>query len=123
MKILKLGDSGSGVEQLQNQLKQLGFDIGIVDGQFGQKTKLAVGEFQKEKGLSVDGIVGDATLDELFNPSETPLILGIDTNQGSINWQAVKNANISFAFIKATEGVIAQVILRKITGLKVTGRR
>jgi peptidoglycan hydrolase-like protein with peptidoglycan-binding domain len=104
MKILKLGDSGSGVEQLQNQLKQLGVDIGIVDGQFGQKTKLAVEEFQKKKGLSVDGIVGDATLDELFNPSETPLILGIDTNQGSINWQAVKNANISFAFIKATEG-------------------
>lgn len=47
MKTLKLGDSGSEVEQLQNQLKQLGFDIGTVDGQFGQKTKLAVEEFQK----------------------------------------------------------------------------
>ncbi|WP_375506671.1 peptidoglycan-binding protein [uncultured Nostoc sp.] len=35
MKILKLGESGSEVEQLQNQLKQLGFDIGIVDGQYG----------------------------------------------------------------------------------------
>lgn len=68
MKTLKLGDSGSEVEQLQNQLKQLGFNIGIVDGQFGQKTKLVVEECQKKKGLSVDGIVGDATLEELFNP-------------------------------------------------------
>jgi peptidoglycan hydrolase-like protein with peptidoglycan-binding domain len=104
MKILKLGDSGSEVEQLQIQLKQLEFDISSVDGQFGQETKLAGEEFQKEKGLSVDGIAGDATLEELFNPSKNPLILGIDTNQGSINWQAVKNANISFAFITATEG-------------------
>jgi peptidoglycan hydrolase-like protein with peptidoglycan-binding domain len=39
MKILQLCDSVSEVEQLQNQLKQLGFDIGIVDGQFGQKIK------------------------------------------------------------------------------------
>ncbi|MEH1945253.1 MAG: GH25 family lysozyme [Nostoc sp.] len=109
MKILKLGDSGSEVEQLQNQLKQLGFDIGIVDGQFGQKTKLAVEKFQKEKGLTVDGIAGDVTLEELFNPSQKPLILGIDVasidvNESSINWQAVKKGNISFAFIKATEG-------------------
>ncbi len=106
MKNLKLGDSGSEVEQLQNQLKQLGFDISIIDGQFGQETKLAVEEFQKEKGLSVDGIVGDTTLEELFNPSTPPWILGIDTSpyQRSINWQAVKNVNISFAFIKATEG-------------------
>lgn len=104
MNILQLGDSGSEVEQLQNQLNHLGFDISTVDGKFGQKTKLAVEEFQKEKGLSVDGIAGYATLDELFNPSKSSLILGIDVNQGSINWQAVKNANISFAFIKATEG-------------------
>lgn len=104
MKILKLGDSGAEVEQLQIQLKQLGFDISIVDGQFGQRTKSAVEEFQKEKGLSVDGVAGDVTLEELFNHSKKSLILGIDVNKGSINWQTVKNANISFAFIKATEG-------------------
>lgn len=104
MNILKLGDSGSEVEQLQIRLKQLGFDISIVDGQFGQRTKLAVEEFQKEKGLSVDGVAGDVTIEELFNHFKKPLILGIDVNEGSINWQAVKNANISFAFIKATEG-------------------
>lgn len=31
-------------------------------------------------------------------------VASIDVNESSINWQAVKNANISFAFIKATEG-------------------
>jgi GH25 family lysozyme M1 (1,4-beta-N-acetylmuramidase) len=29
-------------------------------------------------------------------------LASIDVDGGSINWQAVENANISFAFIKAT---------------------
>lgn len=104
MNTLKFGDSGLEVEKLQNQLNKLGFDSGSVDGNFGQKTKLAVEEFQKRKGLSVDGTAGSVTLDELFNPSNNLLTLGIDVSQGSVDWQAVKNANISFAFAKATEG-------------------
>lgn len=58
MHTLKLNDSGSDVEQLQSQLNKLGFNCGTVDGTFGQKTKSAVEEFQKSKGLSVDGIAG-----------------------------------------------------------------
>ena len=106
MPTLKVGASGSDVEKLQQQLKKLGFDCGAVDGNFGPKTESAVEAFQKKHGLGVDGVAGAATLDELFNPSDRPFVMGIDVNvdKNPVDWQAVKNANISFALVKATEG-------------------
>jgi peptidoglycan hydrolase-like protein with peptidoglycan-binding domain len=59
--LLKKGSTGEAVKQLQQALKDLGFDVGAVDGQFGTKTEQAVKAFQQERGLSVDGIVGDIT--------------------------------------------------------------
>ena len=44
----------------------LGFDTGRVDGIFGDATVRALGEFQRNAGLPVDGIVGGATLPELL---------------------------------------------------------
>lgn len=58
---LRKGDRGSEVELLQDTLKSLNFDPGPIDGIFGTKTKAAVKAFQKERGLSVDGIVGRQT--------------------------------------------------------------
>ena len=42
MNLVRLGDSDPEVEQLPNQLRYRGFDVSIVDNQFGQKTQLAV---------------------------------------------------------------------------------
>ncbi|MFZ6000953.1 MAG: TIGR02594 family protein [Bacteroidota bacterium] len=41
-KILKRGDKGDAVKQLQQALKQLSFDIGTTDGDFGPRTETAV---------------------------------------------------------------------------------
>lgn len=61
MKIyLKFGSSGKMVEQLQKALSL------IPDGIFGRLTEEAVKEFQRQKGLTVDGIVGAATWAALF---------------------------------------------------------
>src|SRR2546422_6484943 len=62
MPILKQGSSGSDVTDLQQKLKDLGFDPNGVDGNFGPGTRDAVIAFQQSKGLQADGIAGPATL-------------------------------------------------------------
>jgi hypothetical protein len=55
MKTLKKGDKGKEVEDVQRYLKIK------VDGDFGTKTEDAVKKFQKEEGLTADGVVGAKT--------------------------------------------------------------
>ena len=57
------GDKGPEVEQLQKNLIKLGYSCGScgADGDFGNDTKKAVIKFQKEHGLSADGLVGPLT--------------------------------------------------------------
>src|SRR4051812_11289731 len=62
MPVLKQGSSGPNVQDLQQKLKDLGFDPKGVDGNFGPGTRAAVAGFQKSKGLSADGVVGPATI-------------------------------------------------------------
>lgn len=59
--LLMAGSSGSEVASLQSKLQYVGYNPGIVDGIFGQKTRSAVLSFQTDMGLSADGIVGPVT--------------------------------------------------------------
>jgi len=54
---------GDDVLYLQRRLGELGFDCGPVDGIFSPAVEAAVLDFQKNVGLSVDGIVGETTLE------------------------------------------------------------
>jgi putative chitinase len=76
MPILKQGSSGSDVTNLQQKLKDLGFDPNGVDGRFGPGTRDAVIAFQQSKGLQADGIAGPATLAALDGA-------GADANDGA----------------------------------------
>lgn len=62
--MIKPGDIGEGVSQVQKYLSLLGYDL-IVDGHYGDKTLRSLKAFQKKYNLSVDGIVGPATLSAL----------------------------------------------------------
>ena len=62
--ILKIGSKGQDVINLQTKLQKLGYPIKI-DGDFGPKTEDAVKLFQRNKGLTVDGIVGKGTFEAL----------------------------------------------------------
>jgi N-acetylmuramoyl-L-alanine amidase len=53
---------GDDVATLQRQLGALGFDPGKVDGAFGPETGLALQDFQRNAGLTVDGICGPGTI-------------------------------------------------------------
>ena len=56
---------GDDVSTLQHDLNALGFDAGIVDGIFGPDSLRAVLEFQQNRGMAEDGIVGTGVIDEL----------------------------------------------------------
>lgn len=58
----KLGSRGNEVRQIQTKLKQLGYYTGSIDGIYGNNTQKAVIAFQKNCGLTADGIAGPKTL-------------------------------------------------------------
>lgn len=66
VRVLKLTEpiiQGEDVRQVQQALIEAGFDVGAdrADGIFGKGMDRAVREFQQQKGLTADGIVGDET--------------------------------------------------------------
>lgn len=61
----KKGSSGSTVRTIQTKLKRWGYYTGSVDGIYGSKTVAAVKYFQRNNGLTADGICGNATLKAL----------------------------------------------------------
>ena len=65
--VLAKGDEGSKVKTLQENLIKLGYDLGSygADGDFGSATQKAVKKFQKDRGLTQDGIVGPQTYAQL----------------------------------------------------------
>jgi hypothetical protein len=58
--LLREGASGPDVERLQKLLNAKGATL-VVDGDFGNATKMAVRKFQNGKGLVEDGVVGQQT--------------------------------------------------------------
>ncbi|HEX3012800.1 MAG TPA: peptidoglycan-binding domain-containing protein [Methanobacterium sp.] len=59
--ILKMGDSGEQVKDIQHWLNDHGYNAGEEDGIFGEKTRGAVIQFQSAKKIVTDGIVGSQT--------------------------------------------------------------
>jgi len=71
---LEKGDSGDAVKELQSLLNQVGYNVGEVDGEFGDKTDAQVRKFQSDKGLVVDGLAGTATISALKSSIPSPII-------------------------------------------------
>lgn len=88
---LKLGSRDERVLRLQQALSKLGYDIGDPDGAFGDRTRRAVMQFQREKKLSPDGLVG---------PETYGLILGVEPAAVASDVQATPAANAAAAASK-----------------------
>ncbi len=58
-------NSYSTNKQIQQKLKDFGFYYGKIDGIFGPQSIAATKNFQRSRGLAVDGIVGPITLKAL----------------------------------------------------------
>ena len=65
---LKRGMKGDDVRRLQQRLMELGYALHKygADGDYGCETVTAVKAFQRDRGLQVDGVAGEATLAALY---------------------------------------------------------
>ena len=59
------GSSGVEVEEIQRVLKERGLFKGDITGYYGEQTRQAVTDFQKQQGLPRTGVADEATLKRL----------------------------------------------------------
>lgn len=53
------------IKKVQKKLNELGYNCGTADGILGNKTKIALKQYQEDCGLKVDGIIGKEVLKSL----------------------------------------------------------
>jgi N-acetylmuramoyl-L-alanine amidase len=70
-RLIREGDTGPAVRDVQRRLKRLAAADLEVDASFGPRTLEAVRRFQRERGLGADGIVGPDTWRELVEAGWT----------------------------------------------------
>jgi hypothetical protein len=92
--LLKKGDKGDSVKELQTLLNKKGYNL-VVDGAFGNASNAAVRDYQSKNGLTVDGIVGNATWTKLtyVAPVVQPKLNGWVKNEKS-QWTYYANGVI-----------------------------
>lgn len=94
MATLRRGSSGAAVTELQEKLKELGFDPGDVDSSFGPSTEAAVIAFQESKGLDADGVAGPNTLSALGLEGGTASAGSAPTSPGGAASAAVAGVTV-----------------------------
>jgi peptidoglycan hydrolase-like protein with peptidoglycan-binding domain len=60
-RMLMMGDIGNDVRSLQQKLTALKYYTGPITGEFGNLTEAAILNFQRDKNLGIDGVVGSRT--------------------------------------------------------------
>ena len=104
-----LGSRGEEVRQIQTKLKELGYLQGNVDGIYGNQTKQAVTAFQRDHGLSADGIAGEKTL----------AALGIGANT---NTDSGTNTGGNGSFTQSEVDLLARIISAEARGEEYVGQ-
>ena len=87
----KLGSRGEEVRSIQKKLKELGLYKGSIDGIYGTQTQSAVRAFQRNCGITVDGIAGPKTL----------LYLGLGSSASSGSKYSTSDINLLARLISA----------------------
>lgn len=80
---LEVGSEGTAVRLLQTRLRELDYLKVSPDGSYGEATKAAVIAFQKNNGLTADGVAGAATLNKLYSSSAVSASVGATGNGNS----------------------------------------
>jgi hypothetical protein len=80
--VLREGSSSPRVRELQQRLRDRGFNPGPIDGVFGSGTRNAVIAFQRSAGLTPDGIAGPLTLAALERQAPQPRISLVNAAKG-----------------------------------------
>ena len=99
----QIGSRGQEVREVQQKLRELGLYSGSVDGVYGTATQKAVRQFQKNCGLTVDGVAGPKTL----------LYLGLGTGKGSSSSGGYSSSDVY---------LLAKIIAAEARGESYTGQ-
>lgn len=83
---LQLCQSGGAVTNVQIVLSEAGYSVDI-DGYFGPGTERAVRQFQTDRGLEVDGLVGPDTWAALFGAPDFDPALDVNGNGVLDPWE------------------------------------
>jgi hypothetical protein len=90
---LRRGSKGAYVKELQTMLVERGYSVGTygIDGDYGRATEAAVKEFQKDAGLTADGICGPKTWAALEESPGTELYTVTIPHLPLVKAQAIAN--------------------------------
>ncbi len=113
---LKKGDKSDEVKSMQEMLKKLSYFNEDCTGYFGSITEDAVKAFQKDNKLTVDGIVGSATVEllkkKVAEKSKTTTSRGSSSSQNGNVIHIVKQGDSVWSIAKAY-GVTTDSILKE----------
>lgn len=116
---LTVGSSGPEVVRWQGIVNVMG------DGKFGPMTFEATKRWQAEHGLPVTGVVGQdswtaALAKPVASPTPTAILEGIDISsiQGAIDWERVRAAGISFAYVRSVIGLDTRDSMRALNAAR-----
>lgn len=125
--VIKAGQQGAEVVQLQQKLEKLGFPL-TTDGIFGPNTRVSVEELQAMFGYNIDGAVGDATtqlidaqigygfrIDEENSVKRALEAQGKKTDKG-----ALAGAELVHALKRGSEGANVRYLQRRLNALGFT---
>lgn len=131
------GDSGEGVKWLQWVFFYTGYGLDEKDitGEYDEKTQKLVEKLQKEKGLTVDGVVNDAVIDKIellyyeHMITDTTTVAGVITLPNTLPTTgegAEEKSNNSFSLaiaIVAAIWCVAIIIILVVYLLKKKGQK
>lgn len=120
MRKFKRGSRGREVQDIQTRLAKLGYKLGptTVDGVYGEATVQAVKNFQQDRELEVDGIVGEETWRELveatYSLGDRLLYLRSPFFHGDDVRELQKHLNKLGFFIGPVDGVFGPVTEKEV---------
>lgn len=123
---IKYGDKGTNVKKLQQALNALGYGNSgtkSTDGIFGKQTLSAVKKFQKDMGVSADGIVGPKTKEKFKLKGYAVGSISVRKDQLAIldelgdELQLVPGKNGRLAYVKKGTGIVPADLTERLMNL------
>lgn len=95
--------------QKQNLLAYLGLYTGEIDGDFGALSSEATKKFQKERNLTIDGIFGPKTEEEILKVIGNGIKINIPNTSNTTNTSSVSSTVINTTVTNNNTGVFAGI--------------